>query len=698
MNNCLAGTLVPILLFPGTVGALPKIETVVVTASRTEQALSSISSSISVIEREDLELIGAVHINQVLKRIPGTWISRGNGQESLTAIRSPVFTGPGSCGNFYMAEDGIPLRGTGFCNVNQLFDANTEQAQRIEVLRGPGTSVLGANALHGVINIISQPPAPSPRGIIDVEVGPDDYRRALFSYSYLSAKHAGRLSINATHDGGYQDHSGFDQQKISYRNDYSGEIWQIQSLLSLSNLNQDTAGYITGEDAYKDSDRLVENDFPEAYRDNFALRFYSRFLRQLNDDNSLQITPYLRYINSEFLQHYLPGQPLEENGQRGLGLQLTFLQQASDGLHWRTGFDAEYTDADLTQAQFKAVPWSSLFPVGKHYDYQVESVAAGVFINADWQATATTLFNAGLRYSSIWYDYENHMLDGSTAEDGSRCGDEPCRYSRPADRKDRFGNWSFDAGLTQDVGDHLALIGTIKHGFRPPQATELYRLQSGQQVADIEPELLNSLEAGLRGDYRLNYNHNDSHNYSHISYSLVGFLMEKDNVIFADSLRRNVSDGKTRHYGLEYSLDWQLLEHWALAVDGTYARHLYANNASPRGVGPGVDIEGNDIDTAPRHMGSLRLLWDYHGKGRAELEWAHLGAYYLDPSNLHQYQGYNLINLRTRYQMTPRLGASFRITNLGNAKYAERADYAFGEYRYFIGQPRSLFAGISFSF
>jgi iron complex outermembrane receptor protein len=179
-----AYVLIPALFWASVTSALAEIETVVVTASRQEQTLSSISSSISVVQREELELIDAVHINQVMTQVPGTWISRGNGQESLTAIRSPVFTGPGSCGNFYMAEDGIPLRGTGFCNVNQLFDANTEQAQRIEVLRGPGTTSQGANALHGVINVISQPAAESPQGNIDLELGPHDYRRALFRYSY----------------------------------------------------------------------------------------------------------------------------------------------------------------------------------------------------------------------------------------------------------------------------------------------------------------------------------------------------------------------------------------------------------------------------------------------------------------------------------------------------------------------------------
>jgi iron complex outermembrane recepter protein len=46
-------------------------------------------------------------------------------------------TGPGSCGVFLFLENGIPIRPTGFCNVNELFEVNSEQAQSIEVLRGP---------------------------------------------------------------------------------------------------------------------------------------------------------------------------------------------------------------------------------------------------------------------------------------------------------------------------------------------------------------------------------------------------------------------------------------------------------------------------------------------------------------------------------------------------------------------------------
>ncbi len=121
----------------------PSLETMVITASRIEQEIGDFASSISVLSQRDLEMIDATHVNQALVRVPGVWISRGNGQEHLTAIRSPVLTGAGSCGSFEISKNGVPVRGTGFCNANQLFDVNTEQAQRIEVLRGPGTSLHG---------------------------------------------------------------------------------------------------------------------------------------------------------------------------------------------------------------------------------------------------------------------------------------------------------------------------------------------------------------------------------------------------------------------------------------------------------------------------------------------------------------------------------------------------------------------------
>jgi len=133
-------------------------EQVLVTATRINSEGNSLPLAWSVVGEDALTLTGHTHINEIMQQVPGAWITRGNGQESLTSLRSPTLTGAGSCGAFYMASDGISLRAPGFCNVNQLFDANSEQAGRIEVIKGPATALYGSNAMHGVINILSAAP------------------------------------------------------------------------------------------------------------------------------------------------------------------------------------------------------------------------------------------------------------------------------------------------------------------------------------------------------------------------------------------------------------------------------------------------------------------------------------------------------------------------------------------------------------
>ena len=91
----------------------------------------------------------------MLNRIAGVYVQRGSGAESLTAIRSPVLAGAGACGSFLVAEDSLPIRPVGFCNLNEMFELNYEQAGQIEVLRGPGSAMFGASAVHGVVNLLT---------------------------------------------------------------------------------------------------------------------------------------------------------------------------------------------------------------------------------------------------------------------------------------------------------------------------------------------------------------------------------------------------------------------------------------------------------------------------------------------------------------------------------------------------------------
>lgn len=657
-------------------------EHILVTATRIAENSYKLPLAWSRVDKEALDLIGAVHINEIMQRVPGTWISRGNGQESLIAIRSPVLTGPGSCGAFFTAADGIGLRAPGFCNVNQLFDANTEQAGRIEVIKGPATSLFGSNAMHGVINVLSAAPAEELDHSLSLEGGPYDYYRAKYRYSDTHGAHGISLNVNGTSDGGYKDDSGYDQQKLTLRYDYAGVQWDIRSALDLANLNQETAGFVRGYEAYKDSDLKDSNPNPEAYRDVWSSRFYLSASRALDEHNTLTITPYLRDNDMKFLQHFLPWQPVEKNGHTSLGVR-TSVHTDTGKLSWVNGVDLEYTDGWLKEKQREE--FSPNQPAGVHYDYQVDAPVAAAYSQVRSQGDSPWEFTGGLRLEYTYYDYDNRTEDGPACEPEA----SNCRFYRPADRDDDFTDWSLNAGASYSYSaDHLVYT-RLARGFRAPQVTELYRLQAGQQTADLDSEEIDNVELGLRGSWN-----------SAFEYDLTAFYMHKDEVIFQDADRQNISGAQTEHYGLEGSLAYQFSPNWLLAVDATFARHKYDSHIEL--LGSSGDIEGNDVDTAPKVFGSARLRWDFSehsGQNSiAELEWVYMDSYYLEPDNQHEYDGHSLLNLRVSTSLGARWSAALRGTNLLDEDYAERADFGFGDYRYFVGQPRGAYVEVTYQF
>ena len=123
---------------PPTDAGTPQEEVVVVTASRMPRDVMTEPASVSRIGADEIATLSPKHQADALNRGAGVYIQRGSGAESLTAIRSPVLAGAGACGAFLVAEDNLPIRPVGFCNLNEMFELNYEQAGALEVLRGPG--------------------------------------------------------------------------------------------------------------------------------------------------------------------------------------------------------------------------------------------------------------------------------------------------------------------------------------------------------------------------------------------------------------------------------------------------------------------------------------------------------------------------------------------------------------------------------
>jgi len=484
-------------------------------------------------------------------------------------------------------------------------------------------------------------------------------------------------------DDGWRDDTGHEQAKLNASWLARDGAVERAAALAGSVLRQETAGYITGLDAYRDPDVARSNPNPEAFRDADSMRGWYAWRRE-EGGQRLEIRPYFRASRMEFLQHFLPGQPLEQNSQVSAGVQAAATRRTSAGrLHY--GVDLEIAEGRLEEFQADATiglppPVAATRPQGLHYDYSVRAGSMAPWLHWEQDLGADWSLGLGLRAERLAYDYDNRMLAGNTRDDGTECPGG-CLYTRPADRSDAFFNLAPKFSLGWRVAPGQLGWLAVRRGFRAPQATELYRLQRGQSVADLDSETLDSMELGWRG-YRAGF-----------AWELVGYFMEKRNYIFRDGDGFNVSDGRTRHEGVELSLRWEIVPGLSVATDQSFARHTWRFD---RDVGRGeIIVAGNEIDAAPRRFGSTRLAWDGAGRWGAELEWINMGAYWLNAANTARYRGHDLLHLRLRRTLTPQLEAAVRVHNLTDRAYAERADFAFGQYRYFPGRERTLFVELA---
>ena len=653
------------------------LEEVVVVADGSVRALQGGFGSIAEVSADALDLVRANHPSETLARVPGVWIARGSGHEHLTAIRSGVLAGAGACGEFLYLENGVPIRPAGFCNINNLIELNTEAAAAIEVVRGPASALFGGNALHGVVNVVAAH-GPQPLAL-SVEAGPNGYHQVRAGGS------AGALRLNAhsTRSAGWRDDTGYGQQKLNAAWEMSAGSWEVSNLLSATLLNQETGGYVLGWQAYGDSGRRDSNPNPEAYRDAWSVRATSEWARAFAG-RRLAVTPYLRRSAMAFLQHFLPGKPLETNAQTSGGA-IVRLDGGRHRLSWSVGAQWEAMAGELQQVQSGPTTGSNFLvqtrPSGRHYDYAVDSAMAAAFYDLRFAAAARTTLAHSLRVERLRYDYDNRWLAGNTRDDGTSCGFGGCLYTRPASREDSFFNVAGRIGLHRQTaaGEAYATAGV---GFRPPQATELYRLQSGQLAADIDSESLTSFEAGWRMAS------------ARFDADIALYAERTENLIFRDADGFNVSDGETESLGVEFALGFAPADGHRLELTGTHARHRYAfNRDAARGE---IIRDGNDVDSAPRWLGSAR--WSMRKRRFvSELEAVYVGSHFINAANTKRYGGHMALHWRGRYELSQRVSLFARLLNLADERYADRADFAFGNYRYFPALPRQFYAGVEWT-
>ncbi len=664
-------------------------EDIVVTAARQERSASSTPASISHMDSAALADISAKHQADSMNRNAGVYVQRGSGAESLMGIRSPVLTGAGACGSFLVAEDSLPIRPVGFCNLNEMFELNFEQAGALEILRGPGSAMFGASAVHGVVNTRTPDVDSLPPWGVGFETGVDSFRRLRLSGA---SDFGGPVSFGAygvaTRAPGWRDDSGVDEAKLNLLADTTlpnGAGLRFRGAGSV--LNQETAGFIQGYESYKDPDIARSNPNPEAFRDATSARVAVHYGQEgvFGEDDALEIAGIYRRSSMDFIQHFLIGKPFEHNEQTSF--MLSAIETIPLGkVTLRVMLDGEIADSALEEDQpgpatDGAPAANAIRPAGLHYDYQVDSWTVGGTVSLDYDITQDLNLTAALRADRTNYDYDNRMIDGNTRADGTTCGAAGCLYSRPADRTDQFDNLSPSLTLSWHMNARNMVYVNASTGFRPPEMSELYRLQRQQSVAELDSEQLDSVELGWK------FRHEST------SLSVAAFVMRKDNLILRETNGFNISNGATRHHGIEYDFRQQFNGRVPVLVSmaGTYARHQYDFSRTVEGGETIVD--GNDVDTAPQNIHTIGVdaqLGDFD----LHVDGTYLDRYFLNAANSASYPGHKVANFRASWfpgMLDRRLRLDLRVDNLFDTAYADRADFAFGNYRYFPAQGRAWY-------
>jgi outer membrane receptor protein involved in Fe transport len=664
--NCLSSGLFADQTESGSIGndsgsTANQIDEIVVTSQRREQSVLNHAGNIAQVDVETLKWLQAQHIHEVMSRVAGAWIVRGSGQEHQTAIRSPVLGGGGACAGFLPLEDGIPVRPAGFCNINQFIEMFTEEAR----------------SLHGTVNVLMPMPRQGAQPHVGVEVGANDFFRARTRIP-LDKESSWLAAVSYTHDGGFREDSGYEQGKLHIKRGWRMGNGDFMLGFTATDLDQDTAGFVEGKDAYKDPTVNRSNPDPDAFRDVSSQRLYGIWDGAWGDFD-LDVRPYVRHSDMEFLHFQRPGKPVEENGHHSAGAIVSLTSQTASRLTI-FGFDLDWGSAFMRQTQFEPTPGNprqrETLPQGKHYDYEVDALNLAAYVQMEQQMSDRVTIGGGLRLEYTYYDYDNRMLDGNTRDDGTPCGFGGCLYTRPADRSDSFTDLAPNLSLTYSLNDTATFFTNLARGFRVPQMIELYRLQFGQFVSDQDSETIDSIEAGVR------FWHEDW------TAEIAAYAMRKQDSAFRDSEGFNVSGGKSRHHGVELLVDWQFHDDWMFHLNGAYGRHTYDFDAAGRGE---AFVSGNDMDTAPRWLGSAELRFGPEGPFDAGLQVVTLDEYYLDSLNRFTYPGHTLLNFRASWEVSQSTAVLMRLYNVTDEVIADRADFGMGDYRYLPGRGRELF-------
>lgn len=673
-----------------------RLQEVVVSGNRTLEKRIEQPIAIANISKQTIEDTKPQRLDYLLNQVSGVnMINLGNEQHEMS-IRQPMSTN----NLFLYLEDGIPIRTSAVFNHNALLEMNMAAAKNIEIIKGPASSLYGAEAIGGVVNLITVAPPAITDGTFSVQGNNQGYRRADAQIGTTIGK-VGFVASGyyANQANGPIQYSDFHKSASTYRLDY-----HIDDATTWTN-SVTYVDYFSDMYGSLDSSHFATKNYSAqsffTYRKVYAFRGKSVLTHQWNENSTTTAT--FMFRNNSVIQNpsyqigsyrtggqaSAPVSPdtaignINDNAFHSYGLYLQHVQKFGFlnsklvlGMNTEINpqsFDEHFiwVNKQLVHGLVNYVSYSN--PDSATADYRTLVTDFGSYADYEFSPVRGLRVIAALRYDAFEYNFINY-LPGSPVTGGPSA---VTNYSKLAPK----------LGFTYNIHG-IGFYGNYSEGYVPPQLTDVFGKTANNTY--LQPQDFHSYEVG--GWLSLFANKL----YADWSAYLMNGVNEIINVKLPNGISASENAGKTRHRGLEYGITYRPAEDWLLRFSGSSARHSFVDY-----VTGGVDYSGKEMADAPHFFGSAQVTYKPHYvKGfRLSVEWQRVGRYYMDNLQQYSYGGFNVANIRAGYDLG-HFGIWVNALNVFNEYYStiSQASVSGGvtSYTYQLGDPRALTLGVSY--
>ncbi|EBY3496517.1 TonB-dependent receptor [Salmonella enterica subsp. enterica serovar Enteritidis] len=615
-------------------------QTMIVTA--TPQTVSELDTpaAVSVIEGEDMRLATPrVNLSETLTSVPGLQVqNRQNyAQDLQISIRGFGSRSAFGVRGIRLYVDGIPA--TMPDGQGQISNIDINSIQDVEVLRGPFSALYG-NASGGVINVTT-------------ETGrqPPTLEASSYYGSYGSWRATGAMG-DGTQPGdvdytvsttrftthGYRDHSGARKNlanaKLGVRLD---DVSKLSLIFNSVDIKADDPGGLTESEWKADPQQAPRAEQYNTRKTIKQTQAGLRYERQLSAQDDISVMAYAgerettQYQSIPLVAQLKPAQAggvitLQRHYQgidsrwthRGeLGVPVTF----TGGLNYENMSENRkgYNNFRLNNGPPEFGHKGDLRRDERNLMWNVDP-----YLQTQWQLTQKLSLDAGVRYSSVWFDSNDHYIAPGNGDDS---GDASYHHWLPA------------GSLKYALTDAWNLYLAAGRGFETPTINELSYRADGQSGFnfDLKPSTNDTVEVGSK---------------TRIGNGLLTAALFQtdtdDEIVVASSMGGRTTyknAGKTRRQGAELALDQRFAGDWRVKASWTWLDATYRSN-----VCQGQNCDGNRMPGIARNMGFASLGFIPDEGWYAGTDVRYMGDIMANDENTAKAPSYTVVGLNTGYK------------------------------------------------